>query len=494
MRPPVTGQRTPLGEIGRRRRYAARCGARPTGSRGRPASSRPGGRPPRPRTCALDVVGELGELADEPVPAGDLERYPRHLPRPRGGLRGRSIRPTWSTKIRVAPSSTARPTGMECTRPPSRKCSPSISAGGSRPGTAAQATTASTSGPGRTSAPRSARCWPRTHWNGTARSAKVRSPSSVASAAQRLGGVQVGAGGDRAAAVRSGRSPYTSRLTGGLGPQVGEPVDHRGVGLAATTAPLRAPTLVPSTRSGVMPRSKGRGACRPRRHRGRRHRRGRTRCRCRPSAEASGVLGAYSAGGAVLGPEGQERDRPAEPGSPCARMLPAGLARARRPRTGRSCRASHARSEVGGDRSLSCWASEPSVTTTAWRGRRLHAAASKLASGTDQVEDDQEDPDDGGHHPIRKVSSEFTPATLPHVSVVSSPERPRASAVLVDEVAHLRTARSRRTPTTRGRRRGCGLGEGVGLRQRVGGHRVEAGRRAAGRDVAAVEVLVDALD
>jgi hypothetical protein len=36
---------------------------------------------------------------------------------------------------------------MELTRPPSRKCSPSISAGGSRPGTAALARIAGTIGP-----------------------------------------------------------------------------------------------------------------------------------------------------------------------------------------------------------------------------------------------------------------------------------------------------------------------------------------------------------
>ena len=37
-----------------------------------------------------------------------------------GGRSGCSTRPTWSTKIRVAPRASARPTGMECTSPPSR--------------------------------------------------------------------------------------------------------------------------------------------------------------------------------------------------------------------------------------------------------------------------------------------------------------------------------------------------------------------------------------
>ena len=46
-----------------------------------------------------------------------------------------------------APSETARPTGIESTRPPSKKCSPSTSTGGSSPGTAHEASTAGTTGP-----------------------------------------------------------------------------------------------------------------------------------------------------------------------------------------------------------------------------------------------------------------------------------------------------------------------------------------------------------
>src|ERR1022692_1579353 len=46
-----------------------------------------------------------------------------------------------------APRAMARPTGMESTRPPSKKCSPSTSTGGSSPGTAQDASTAGTIGP-----------------------------------------------------------------------------------------------------------------------------------------------------------------------------------------------------------------------------------------------------------------------------------------------------------------------------------------------------------
>jgi len=49
--------------------------------------------------------------------------------------------------MRRAPSATARLTGMLLTIPPSMKCSPPISTGGSSPGTAAEASTASTTGP-----------------------------------------------------------------------------------------------------------------------------------------------------------------------------------------------------------------------------------------------------------------------------------------------------------------------------------------------------------
>ena len=55
--------------------------------------------------------------------------------------------------------------------------------------------------------------------------------------------------------VRSGRSPYTSRLCAvAAHSSVSRSTTARS-GWRATIAPLRAPTLVPRTRSGTIPRS-----------------------------------------------------------------------------------------------------------------------------------------------------------------------------------------------------------------------------------------------
>ena len=75
-------------------------------------------------------------------------------------------------------------------------------------------------------------------------------------AAHRRGGVDVRAGGDGPPdrAQRTVAEHLAARRDGL--PQVGEPLDRRrGDGSRATMAPFRAPTDVPSTRSGVMPRS-----------------------------------------------------------------------------------------------------------------------------------------------------------------------------------------------------------------------------------------------
>ena len=64
--------------------------------------------------------------------------------------------------------------------PPSRKCSSPTFAGGSRPGTAALATTASTTGP-ESNQCSAARSMLAAHtWNRTGSSSKVRSPNSSA--------------------------------------------------------------------------------------------------------------------------------------------------------------------------------------------------------------------------------------------------------------------------------------------------------------------------
>src|SRR4051794_19716089 len=96
-------------------------------------------------------------------------------------------------------------------------------------------------------------------WKRTGRSSKTRSPSSSSRA--RRSGVADQRWVPVAMArrtVRSAESPYSCWLCGC------ETSRQRSVsrsttsslGSRATSAPLRAPTLVPSTRSGVMPRSK----------------------------------------------------------------------------------------------------------------------------------------------------------------------------------------------------------------------------------------------
>ena len=119
------------------------------------------------------------------------------------------------------------------------------------------------------------------HWNGTASSAKVRSPSSCAEpVAQRL---RRSAGGCRCARPgvtwRTGPSPYTSRLLGRALPQPDQPVDRRrrrvgGDQGAVERADRGAEDQV---RAGRRART-ARGACRPRPRRAGRRRRGRTRC------------------------------------------------------------------------------------------------------------------------------------------------------------------------------------------------------------------------
>ena len=131
-------------------------------------------------------------------------------------MSGRSTRPTWSTKTRVAPSATARPTGIELTSPPSRKCSTPNS---SRPAPAGAARaprrwprSPAPAGRSRTSARRSARCWPRTLERaprGRRRWCR-RTPRPAARVSGLAEWMWVPVETARRT-VRSGRSPYTSR-------------------------------------------------------------------------------------------------------------------------------------------------------------------------------------------------------------------------------------------------------------------------------------------
>ena len=72
--------------------------------------------------------------------------------------------------MRVAPSARARPTGMECTSPPSRKCRSPIRTGGNSPGTEHDATTGSVRSPCENHTPLASSMQAATHWKGTSRS------------------------------------------------------------------------------------------------------------------------------------------------------------------------------------------------------------------------------------------------------------------------------------------------------------------------------------
>ena len=68
----------------------------------------------QPELAVVDRLTELWRTAGSAREAGYGDRPLRTV------RRAVSTRPTWSTKIRSAPTSTARPNGMEFTMPPSR--------------------------------------------------------------------------------------------------------------------------------------------------------------------------------------------------------------------------------------------------------------------------------------------------------------------------------------------------------------------------------------
>ena len=195
---PAMRRRSRRSAPGRRRSRGCRAGCRP-GSRCRGPGS----------TWHSTPAGQLGELADEPVPARDLERDASDLPR--------------SLRRLERPVDPARPAAR---RPGSRRARPRGRAGSSsrcrrrgsarrrpgrrqQPGTAALAITASTTRPlvNQCSAARSMLA---AHtWKVTGSSSKVRSPSS-SSSRWRSGSADHRWVPDRTArrTVRSGRSPY----------------------------------------------------------------------------------------------------------------------------------------------------------------------------------------------------------------------------------------------------------------------------------------------
>src|SRR5487761_1436887 len=153
-----------------------------------------------------------------------------------------------------APSSTARPTGIECTSPPSKKCSPSTSTGGSSPGTAHEASTAGTSGPALNQCALARSMLAATQCSGTTRSAKSAAGSASASM-RRNGSISCRCVPDLASRVaRPSSVPLNARCR--WAPCQSSPSRSAApAGSAATNAPLIAPTEVPTTTSGTMPAS-----------------------------------------------------------------------------------------------------------------------------------------------------------------------------------------------------------------------------------------------
>ena len=197
----------------------------------------------------------------------------------RGGVSGRSIRPTWSTKISLAPAATASPIGIELTMPPSTKCSPPISRrrqqarhDGGREHRRRPADPLSN----QCSAARSMLA--AQHRNGIFRSANVRALAQLAlqQPAQRHA-ASAGGCGRRTGAAAGRPSRRTPRSPPGEAHSRTSRSVTASVGSAATSAPLTAPIDVPTHQIGLDRRpGTARAACRPRRRRARRHRRART--------------------------------------------------------------------------------------------------------------------------------------------------------------------------------------------------------------------------
>ncbi len=165
------------------------------------------------------------------------------------------MRPTWSTYTVLAPSSRARPMGMLWTRPPSKKCSSPTRTGGSSPGTAAEASTASAIGPSLNQWAAARSMLAATHWKGRA-SSSIRL-TGRASSSWRRGSLGCRWVPERAR-VRtrpSSEPPNASAATPSRHTAASSGTASPGSRWAATNTPLSAPTEVPSTRSGRTPAS-----------------------------------------------------------------------------------------------------------------------------------------------------------------------------------------------------------------------------------------------
>ena len=94
----------------------------------------------------LDARGNSGKFLFELMPSRDLESHQGNLPRPGGGSRGCSSRPTWSTRCARRP---VRPPaiGHRAHQAAIEEMLSSTSTGGSRPGTHTMRGTASVTDP-----------------------------------------------------------------------------------------------------------------------------------------------------------------------------------------------------------------------------------------------------------------------------------------------------------------------------------------------------------
>ncbi len=153
-----------------------------------------------------------------------------------------------------APSFTARPTGMLCTRPPSKKCSLPTRTGGSRPGTAAEASTAGTIGPLVNQCAAARSMLAATHWNGTARSS-MRATGRSSRSSRRSGSLEWRWVPERASVVTRPNSEPPNASLAAPSRHTWASRDTAAAGSAATKTPLNAPTEVPRTRSAWIPAS-----------------------------------------------------------------------------------------------------------------------------------------------------------------------------------------------------------------------------------------------
>ena len=452
-----------VGGVVARRRSAAP----PPRSRGRTAASRPWRVPPPVgSTWAVTCVGQRGHLAVEAVPAGDLEGHPGDLPR----LAWEAQRP-----VDAADLEHEDPVGAALDGPADRDRVHDAAVEVVLAVDDGRAQQAGHGGAGHDRVDDPAGGEPVL---GGPLDARRRSLERRSRGRRRCGRRAPGASRSRSGRAECRWVPVrTARVTWRIGAvavhlAVGRPRSptarpaarsRRAPGSAATRAPLSAPTDVPSTRSGRTPASKRARSIPtstapsrpppPRTNAVRRSRsavvHGRSGLDRRTGGPAAAAeLARDLRGGPALGPERQQRHRAAQQrGQREAAASSRPCARAGRPRPGRSCRASRARRRgTVRDRTH-----RPSCGVGALRCVRYF-------SGTpDQDQHDQQHADDVGHHVVAQQGASRDDAISALVAagtLVGSPRRGPGRSRRGTSATR-GTARTHRTPTTRGRRAGC---------------------------------------